>query len=177
MDDHLYADDPWGSRHPSLLTTVYIGGLKHLARGALKRPLRKALRPHIGVIDVNLDGIKMRCRMGDNFTDNAIIEGRIGGDLKHILRITRDLRPGDVFVDVGANCGVYTMFAARKVGGTGRVIAIEPIPKMAQRIQFNANANYFSQVKVSQTAVRCCRWHVDAVCQHKAIWNIEHQCL
>ena len=35
------------------------------------------------------------------------------------------LRPGDLFVDVGANIGSYSILAG---GGGARVIAIEPIP-------------------------------------------------
>jgi FkbM family methyltransferase len=40
--------------------------------------------------------------------------------------IVRTLRPGDVFVDVGANIGYFTALAARVVGPTGRVLAFEP---------------------------------------------------
>jgi FkbM family methyltransferase len=36
------------------------------------------------------------------------------------------LRPGDVFVDVGANIGYFTVLAAAIVGDRGRVIAFEP---------------------------------------------------
>jgi len=38
------------------------------------------------------------------------------------------LRPGDVFVDTGAHVGWYTLRAAKAVGGTGTVVAIEPFP-------------------------------------------------
>jgi len=40
--------------------------------------------------------------------------------------LTRDLRPGDVFYDVGANIGTFTIFAGRRLGDTGRIIAFEP---------------------------------------------------
>src|SRR5207249_3283100 len=36
------------------------------------------------------------------------------------------LTPGATFVDVGANIGVLTIPAARRVGPTGRVVAVEP---------------------------------------------------
>jgi FkbM family methyltransferase len=36
------------------------------------------------------------------------------------------LRPGDVFLDVGANIGLYTLVAAQYVGEQGRVYAVEP---------------------------------------------------
>jgi hypothetical protein len=39
--------------------------------------------------------------------------------------IRRALRPGDVFVDVGANVGYFTMLAARAVAPGGLVVAVE----------------------------------------------------
>jgi FkbM family methyltransferase len=36
------------------------------------------------------------------------------------------LRLGDVFVDIGSNIGAYSLWAARHVGASGRVIAVEP---------------------------------------------------
>ena len=39
------------------------------------------------------------------------------------------LQPGMVVIDVGANVGVYSFLAARCVGITGRVYAIEPTPE------------------------------------------------
>ena len=39
------------------------------------------------------------------------------------------LQPGDVFLDVGANVGYFSVLAARRVGNTGRVIAFEPHPE------------------------------------------------
>jgi len=38
------------------------------------------------------------------------------------------LHAGDVFVDIGANAGLFSMLAAKIVGPTGRVIAFEPHP-------------------------------------------------
>lgn len=38
------------------------------------------------------------------------------------------LRPGDTFVDIGANIGWFTLIAARIVGESGMVIAYEPDP-------------------------------------------------
>lgn len=40
--------------------------------------------------------------------------------------IRRVLRPGDTFVDVGANIGMHSRYAADIVGPTGRVVAVEP---------------------------------------------------
>jgi FkbM family methyltransferase len=43
-----------------------------------------------------------------------------------IAWLDRELRPGDVYFDVGANIGVYTLFGARRVGEKGSVVAFEP---------------------------------------------------
>lgn len=48
--------------------------------------------------------------------------------------IRRLARPGAVAVDIGANRGVYTWLLASRVGGTGRVHAIEPYPANVRRL-------------------------------------------
>jgi FkbM family methyltransferase len=43
-----------------------------------------------------------------------------------IAWIERDLRSDDVFFDVGANIGGFTVFAGRRLGDRGRIVAFEP---------------------------------------------------
>jgi FkbM family methyltransferase len=43
--------------------------------------------------------------------------------------IVECLSPGDVFLDVGANIGFFSVLAAKRVGPAGRVIAFEPHPE------------------------------------------------
>ena len=56
------------------------------------------------------------------------------------------LRAGDVAIDVGANEGVYTCYAARLVGPTGRVVAIEPVPTTVERLQRNISRNHLGKI-------------------------------
>lgn len=49
----------------------------------------------------------------------------------------RPLKEGDNVVDIGAYTGDFTIFASRKVGPRGRVIAIEPDPNNARRLRNN----------------------------------------
>jgi FkbM family methyltransferase len=58
----------------------------------------------------------------------------------------RILRPGDCFVDVGANVGRHTCEAARLVGEEGRVIAIEPGTNCLPQLREAAGG--FSQVTI-----------------------------
>jgi len=58
-----------------------------------------------------------------------------------------------VMVDVGANCGLYALVAARSVGPRGRVIALEPSPREFARLQENVVLNGFTQVHCAPVAV------------------------
>jgi FkbM family methyltransferase len=58
------------------------------------------------------------------------------------------LRPGDVFVDVGAHVGFHSLVARRLVGPAGLVVAIEPQPYNAQKILANWRANDFANLKL-----------------------------
>lgn len=54
--------------------------------------------------------------------------------------VMHSLRSGDLFVDVGANIGSYSILAAR---GGAEVIAIEPIPSTFQALRRNVVLNEF----------------------------------
>ena len=51
------------------------------------------------------------------------------------------LRPADVFVDVGANWGYFSLAAAHWVGPRGRVVAFEPEPRLYRMLVTNVAAN------------------------------------
>ena len=55
--------------------------------------------------------------------------------------LRRKLRPGDVFIDVGANIGLWTLVAASSVLPNGRIFSFEPNPatfdKLVQNIKLN----------------------------------------
>jgi FkbM family methyltransferase len=51
------------------------------------------------------------------------------------------VRPGDTFVDVGANIGYFSVLAASCTGPSGYVIAIEPEPRNLQLLRLNLARN------------------------------------
>ena len=53
------------------------------------------------------------------------------------------LRPGQVFVDVGANVGYFTLLGAKLVGPQGRVVAVEAHPGLAELLRRNVIMNGF----------------------------------
>jgi FkbM family methyltransferase len=76
------------------------------------------------------------------------------GREKAITRLIKSqLRTGDVFVDAGANIGFYTMLAARLVGPTGRVHAIEMVEGTAAILEHHIALNQLTNVTVIQKAL------------------------
>ena len=65
----------------------------------------------------------------------------------------RMLRPGDSFVDVGAHVGYHALLAARLVGASGRIFAIDPQPYNCAKILANAELNGFTNIAVVAAAV------------------------
>lgn len=63
------------------------------------------------------------------------------------------LRPGDIFVDIGANVGYHTMHAAKLVGAGGRVIAFEPQPDIRKQLVTNSGLNAFENVEILPVAL------------------------
>ncbi|MFL5382934.1 MAG: FkbM family methyltransferase [Longimicrobiaceae bacterium] len=76
-----------------------------------------------------------------------------GGEMDVHEAILSPLREGDVFVDVGANVGYYTVLAAGKVGPTGTVVAFEATPGTARQLRTNLEANRLGNVEVVEAAV------------------------
>ena len=62
-------------------------------------------------------------------------------------------REGDFVFDIGANIGDYTLQMAQRVGPTGRVVAFEPVPYLADTIRKTARINRHDWVKVLSLAV------------------------
>jgi FkbM family methyltransferase len=65
----------------------------------------------------------------------------------------RELHDGDVVYDVGSNIGVCSVFAARRVGANGRVIAFEPEPKTYEYLNDNFRLNGVANARAFQVAL------------------------
>lgn len=67
--------------------------------------------------------------------------------------LDRVLKPGMVFVDVGANDGYYTLFAAQRLGPTGKVVAVEPSTRERANLKRNIARNGLGNVSVIPVAL------------------------
>jgi FkbM family methyltransferase len=87
----------------------------------------------------------------DHAHAGLIVRGTLEPPVQEALR--RLLAPGDVFYDIGANVGFFTLLGARLVGPHGRVVAFEPVPWCAQAVAHNIEINGFEHAEIRAVAV------------------------
>lgn len=63
------------------------------------------------------------------------------------------LKPGDTFIDVGANIGTLSLRASKLVGDNGLIFSFEANPDLASFIEDNMQLNDFHNIKVYNQAV------------------------
>ncbi|WP_327430105.1 FkbM family methyltransferase [Streptomyces sp. NBC_01236] len=63
------------------------------------------------------------------------------------------LKPGDGFIDVGANIGVFSVLASQLVGDEGQVVSIEASPVFHQRLLQQARLNECHNIRAINAAV------------------------
>ena len=101
-----------------------------------------------GVIRSRKTGCYWQVRAGTDDIYNVMPERE--GDVD--APVLRSLGPGDVFIDVGANIGYYTILASRLVGSEGAVIAFEPVPETATALRTNCNLNQSDNITIIEKA-------------------------
>ena len=93
------------------------------------------------------------CQASDYALISSLLEN---GELEPGTRklIEKLLRPGDTFVDAGANIGMHTLAAAKAMQGRGRIVAFEPHPVTHDLLRKSIWMNGFSDlVETHEAAV------------------------
>jgi FkbM family methyltransferase len=67
--------------------------------------------------------------------------------------VNKEIKKGDVVIDIGANIGYYTLIFANLVGKEGKVFAFEPSPDNFALLQKNIEINGYQNAKLEQMAV------------------------
>jgi FkbM family methyltransferase len=113
-------------------------GLKDLRAAVSRRALEAAVRSRCQVVP--LDPQTVLCRVLGRY--KFLVDSRDLGLGPHLMLdgyweawctefMLRRIRPGQVAWDVGANLGYYAVLMADLVGQQGRVLALEPNPRLA----------------------------------------------
>jgi FkbM family methyltransferase len=109
-----------------------------VGRSPLKEPLKRACE---AVLD-RLPGDRLVSRFphGESVRLAAAFRQVVWNNEEYAA-FRRDIAPGDVVFDIGANLGGYTMLFAQWVGATGRVFAFEPAPDARRGLVRHAALN------------------------------------
>jgi FkbM family methyltransferase len=125
-----------------------------LARGSFLRrgDFRKLMLSWLlglreGPIDYRFRDMNYRLNIRDNTGEQAILlNAAYNSDELGFL--AGGLRAGGVFVDVGANVGLFSLPLSVVVGPKGKVLAVEPDPVIRARLEINVAANAAPAVEI-----------------------------
>lgn len=132
----------------------------------LLRKARAALTPRSWMLKSKLSNgaiVLGQNRRGYGGRGIYLYRDAIEPELEHLDRL---LPPDGVFVDIGANTGIYTMKAAKHFSNRGLVIAVEPIPEMLAVLARGVEVNQFDNVRLRNFCIDrqhglCTLWHND----------------
>lgn len=150
-DEHLpfghFAPSPW----QKALIALAAGSVLH--RGVFRRTMARLVtgngkRP----LDVMFRNCAYRLRGHNNLIELGILLNPRynAADIDFLIG---GVPPGGVFVDIGANIGLYTLPLAKRVGPMGKVVAIDANRLMARRLSWNAAASGIETISAFPCAV------------------------
>src|SRR5580704_19152502 len=160
-------DAPFGACAPNWFDHLVIGLTRQLPVNWLglrlailfRRAVTMRLPYPAGALDVERWGLKMRLHPRDNGCEKNLLftpqmyeptELReLGAD---IAQAKQQQKPF-VFVDIGANVGLFSFYVAAHAGAGGRILAIEPEPGNQRRLTFNVSANSSLPIKIFPIAL------------------------
>lgn len=117
----------------------------------MSRLRRLGTYPFLMRFPADLGGGVFHCDLRDATAAEVCFTGRYEPQETQLLRDL--LQPGNVFVDVGANWGYYTLAAAHMVGPEGRVVAFEPEPRLFALLAANIDVNTLRHVLLQPAAI------------------------
>ena len=110
----------------------------------LRRRCARYWQDELLIDDFNGD-LRFWCGLSEHIGSHVFWRGSYSPDLLAFL--DHHLTPEMVLLDVGANQGVVTVFAARRLS-RGEVIAIEPVSEIFEKLARNTAENGFTNVRM-----------------------------
>jgi FkbM family methyltransferase len=98
-----------------------------------------------------LAGLELTLIPGNETSRSVFVTGRY--EPNEFCLLSRLLKPGMTFIDIGANIGLYTLFAARRVGEAGCVLAIEPSVREMHILKDNVEQNALGSIRLHAVAL------------------------
>lgn len=99
---------------------------------------------------INFRGFKLNLCLDDWIQQNIYFKGSY--ENLELNWIEENLNPEDVFIDIGANIGIFTLTAAQKIG-QGKVYSFEPFEQNHNSLIKNIELNPFKNIQVEKFAI------------------------
>lgn len=139
---------PFGAFSVGSITTRLISLIRKLPTGwfgkRLMFALRRLARRSIGeILDTEIFGAKLRMYAEGNISEKRALYAPQFFDLEEREALKKLAQDGAVFIDIGANIGLYSFSTAQafKDYKNTRILAIEPHPIISQRLAYNVSLN------------------------------------
>jgi FkbM family methyltransferase len=104
-------------------------------------------------VDVVSLGARMRLNPHHNVAEKRLLFTPQYFDEPERVLLARRLQGDFVFLDIGASVGGYALFAAGLGGPRARILAVEPLPEVFERLVYNIQQSEFANVKALSCAL------------------------
>ncbi len=136
---------PFGQHKPTAKIQRKIDWCQKLPANWLGKQLAQILRKQVMnqaelPLDLQLGKVRMRCQLDDNVSERGFVFMPWRWDSIERQVMLKALPHEGVFIDIGANVGIYSALAASVLNRMGCVLAIEPNPPVFDRLSFNLQA-------------------------------------
>jgi len=105
---------------------------------------------HFEVIRPYGDNLRIRLDTSSFIEWQIFFYGRYEPEIVDLVGET--CKSGGTAIDVGANVGCHTLIMAERAGDRGRVLALEPHPRVFERLRGNIEMNGLAHVETLRTA-------------------------
>ena len=159
----LDTTSPFGQRSASLWSTLVwtLCEWRALSSSVRRRLRKRFARQHPGPFDVRAQGLNMRLYPAENYCDRVLFaRGDLPERTEHDALLPH-LKPGMVFVDIGANVGSYSAFVGTRVKGDVTILCFEPHPRTVEKLRFNLSAKGLSTDQIINAGVAGARGTMD----------------
>ncbi len=126
---------------------------KKIDRQRRKFIRKKLARRFPGPFDIEIENIHLRAYPLENYCDRTAVGRNHLPEVPERSLILPLVKPGMVFVDIGANIGTYSLFVAKQCNDHARILSFEPHPRTFGKLSFNVKANGFNAIEAINMGV------------------------
>lgn len=136
---------PFGAFKPTANVQRKIDWCHRLPANWLGKQVAQLLRKQVMSqttlpLDLTFGSVRLRCQLNDNVSERGYVFMPWRWDEVERAVMLKALPKEGVFIDIGANVGIYSAIASTALNRLGCVVAIEPNPPVFDRLKFNLSA-------------------------------------